>query len=58
MNISLPAGGEKPPTKEPPKGKKPSTMKQSTQTEERANLDHPDKDIKETTPLNSIELLP
>ena len=53
MNISLPAGGEKPPTKEPPKGKKPSTMKQSTQTEERANLEHPDKEIKEITPQNA-----
>ena len=57
-NISIPAGGEKPPTKESPKGKNPSTTRQPTQTEERANLEHPDKEIKETVPLNPIEFLP
>ena len=55
MNISIPAGGEKPPTKEPPKGKNPSTTRKSTQTEERANLEHPDKEIKETTSLSPTE---
>ena len=57
MNISIPAEGEKLPTKEPPKGKNPTT-REPTQTEERANLEHPDKKIKETTPLNPIECLP
>ena len=57
MNISIPARGQKPPTKEPPKGKNPSTTRQPTQTEERANLEHPDK-IKEKTQLNPIEFLP
>ena len=51
-------GGEKPPTKEPPKGKNPSTTRVPTQTEERANLEHADKEIKETTPVNPIEFLP
>ena len=57
MNITIPAGGENPPTKEPTKGKNPSTMREPTQTEERANLEHPDKEVKETTPLNPIEFL-
>ena len=34
------------------------TTREATQTEERANLECPDKEIKETTPLNPIELLP
>ena len=55
MNISIPARGEKPPIKEPPKGTNPSITREPTQTEERANLEHPDKEIKETTPLNLIE---
>ena len=42
MNISIPARGEKPPTKEPPKGKNPSTTREITQTEEMANLERPD----------------
>ena len=54
----MPSGGENPPTKESPKGKNPSTTRKSTQTEERANLEHPDKEIKETTPLNPTELSP
>ena len=59
MNISMPAGGEKPPKKERPKGKNSSTMREPTQTEERANLESPDKEeIKETTPLNPTEFLP
>ena len=58
MNISIPAEGEKPPIKEPPKGTNPSTTREPTQTEERANLERPDKEIKETTPLNLIEFLP
>ena len=58
MNITIPAGGENPPTKEPPTGKNPSTTREPTQTEERANLEHPDKKTKETTPLNPIEFLP
>ena len=57
MNISILAGGEKKTIKQPTKGKNPST-RQPTQTEERANLEHPDKEIKETTPLNPIEFLP
>ena len=48
MNISIPARGQKPPTKEPPKGKNPSTTREPTQAEERANLECPDKEIKET----------
>ena len=56
MNISIPAGGENPPTKEPPMGKNPSKT-EPTQTEDRATLEHPDK-IKEITPLNPIEFLP
>ena len=57
-NISILAGGEKPPTKEPPKGKNPSTTREPIQTEERTNLECPEKEIKETTPLNPIEILP
>ena len=34
------------------------TTRETTQTEERANLECPDKEIKETTPLNPIEFLP
>ena len=34
-NISIRPGGEKTPTKEPPKGKNPSTTREPTQTEER-----------------------
>ena len=49
MNISIPARGEKPPTKEPPKGKTPSTTGKPTQTEERSNLEHPDKEIRDHT---------
>ena len=56
-NIPINAGGEKPPMKEPPKGKNTST-REPTQTEGRTNLDHPDKEIKEITPLNHIEFLP
>ena len=33
MNISIPAEGEKPPTKETQKGKIPSTTREPTQTE-------------------------
>ena len=58
MNISISAGGENPPTKEPPKGKNPSTTREPTQRQKRANLEHPDKEIKETAPLNHIEFLP
>ena len=35
-----------------------STTRELTQTEDRANLERLDKEIKETTPLNAIELLP
>ena len=41
MNINIFAGREKKPTKEGPKGKNPSTMREPTQTEARANLKHP-----------------
>ena len=58
VNSSIPAGGEKPPTKEPPKGKNSSTTREATQTEERAKLECPDKEIKETTPLNPTEFQP
>ena len=58
MNTSIPARGENPPTKEPPIGKIPSTIREPTQTEESTNLEHPDKEIKRTTPLNPIEFLP
>ena len=57
MNISISAGGEKPPSKEPPNGTNSSTTREPTQTEERANLEHPDKEIKENMPLNPIEFL-
>ena len=54
-NISIPAGGEKPPTKEQPKATNPSTTREPTQTEERANLQRPDKRIKRpTTKLHRI----
>ena len=49
VNISIPAGGEKPPTKEPLKDTNPSTTREPTQTEERANLECPVKDIKDHT---------
>ena len=49
MNISIPAGGEKPPIKEPPKGINPSTTGELTQTEERVNLQHPVKGIRDHT---------
>ena len=52
--ISILAGGEKPPTKELPKSK---NTREPTQTVERANPEHPDKEIKETTPLNLTEFL-
>ena len=38
MNISIPAGGEKPKTKEPPKGKNTSITREPTQTEEMKNI--------------------
>ena len=53
-NISMPAGGEKPPIKELPKGKNSTKTREPTQTVERANPEHPDKEIKETTPLPDI----
>ena len=55
-NISIPAGGEKPPTKEPPKHKNPSITRDPTQTEQRANIEHPGKEIRDH-PLNLIEFL-
>ena len=58
MNINIFAGREKKPTKEGPKGKNPSTMREPTQTEERASLERPHEEIKETIPLNSIEVHP
>ena len=58
MNTDIPAGRENPPTKEPPTGKNPSTTREPTQTKETATLEHPDKEIKETTPLNPTEFLP
>ena len=62
MNISIPAGGEKPPIKEPPKGTNPSRTTEPTQTEERANLEHPDKEIRDHTTephrITTIEVQP
>ena len=58
MNISIPTGGENPPTKEALTGKNPSTTRKPTQTEERENLEQSDKEIKETTPLNPTEFQP
>ena len=49
VNTSIPAGGKKPPTKEPPKSKNPSTVREPTQTEERGNLECPDKEIRDHT---------
>ena len=49
VNISIPAPGEKAPKKEPPKGKNPNTTKKPTQREERANLECPDKEIRDHT---------
>ena len=48
-NISIPAGGEKPPIKEPPNDTNSSTTRELTQTEERANLEHPVKEIRDHT---------
>ena len=58
VNINIPARGEKPPIKETLKSTNPSTIRKPTQTEERATLEHPDKEIKEITSVNPIELLP
>ena len=49
MGIIILAGGEKSPTKELPKGKNQSTRREPTQTEERANLEHPVKEIGDHT---------
>ena len=48
-NISTLAGGEKPPTKEPPKGKNPTITREPTQKEERTNPECPDKEIRDHT---------
>ena len=48
-NISIPARGDKPPIKEPPKGTNPSTTREPRQTEERANIEHPVKEIRDHT---------
>ena len=48
-NINIPAGGEKTPTKEPPKSTNPGTTSEPTQREERENPEHPDKEIREHT---------
>ena len=49
MIISILAGGEKPPIKEPPKGTNPSTTREPTPTEERATLERPVKEIRDHT---------
>ena len=54
MNVSILAGREKPPTKDPPKGKNPSTPREPTQTEDRAKLEHPDKIRDHTTESHRI----
>ena len=60
MNISILAREEQAHTQKnhTQKGKIPSTTRDPTQTEERAKLEHPDKEIQDTTPLNPIEFLP
>ena len=58
MNISIPTGGENSPKKELPTGKTQSTIREPTQIEERAYLDHLNKEIKETTALNPVDYLP
>ena len=51
VNTSEPAGRENPSTKEPPINKA-QQKRENTQSEERVTLEHPDKEIKETTPLS------
>ena len=58
MNTNIPAERGNPSTKEPPTGKNPNTTREPTQTKESTTLENPDKEIKETTPLNPIEFLP
>ena len=48
-NISIPVGGEKPRTKETQKGKNPSITRELKQTEERANLQYPVKEMRDHT---------
>ena len=48
MIISILAGGEKPPIKEPPKGTNPNTTEEPTQTEG-SNLECPLKEITDHT---------
>ena len=49
MTISIPVGGEKLSTKESSKGKTPSTTRETPQTEERPNIEHPVKEIRHHT---------
>lgn len=59
MTTSKPTGGRNPWTKNPPTDKALFyiSIRGSTQKEGRATLEHPEKDIKETTPLSPTELL-
>ena len=50
-----PARGENPPTKKPPSK---THIQQESPHRERATLEHTHKEIKETTPLSTTELLP
>ena len=56
MNTNIPARRENLPTKEAPTGKNPSTTREPTQTEERANLQQPVKEIRDHT-TNSNRIL-
>ena len=53
MTTSKSTGGENPTTKKLPTG----TTGELTQREDRATLEHPDKEIKKDAPLSPTELL-
>ena len=57
VNTSKPAGGENPPTNKPTTDKT-QVQQESPHKHERETLEHPDKEIKETTSLSPTELLP
>ena len=58
VHTNKPTGGENPPKKEPPTGKTQVQQENPHKQEKRATLQHPDKEVKETTPLSPTELLP
>ena len=57
MSTSKPSGGEDLPPKEPLTGKAQITQ-ENPHKEERATIEHPDREIKETVPQSPTELLP